>query len=56
LKEAVEYEEKHTILKALDNNYLKNLFTFYRDINHLESIEIGHMRNNIRSAEDGMIN
>ena len=52
LKEAVEYEEKHTILKALDNNYLKSLFTFYRDINHLESIEIGHMRNNIRRAEE----
>ena len=52
LKEAAEYEEKHTILKALDNNYLKNLFTFYRDINHLESIEMGQMRNNIQSAEE----
>jgi hypothetical protein len=51
LKEAAEYEEKHTILKALDNEYLKSLFSFYRDINHLESVEMRLMRNKIDNAE-----
>lgn len=51
LKEAAEYEDKHTILKALEVEYLKNLFTFYRDINHLESVEMRQMRYNIDNAE-----
>ena len=51
LKEAAEYEEKHTILKALEVEYLKSLFSFYRDINHLESVEMRQMRNKIDNAE-----
>jgi hypothetical protein len=51
LKEAAEYEDKHTILKALEVEYLKSLFMFYRDINHLESVEMRQMRNKINNAE-----
>lgn len=51
LKEATEYEKKHTILKSLDAEYLKCLFLFYRDINHLESVEIRQMRYKIDEAE-----
>jgi hypothetical protein len=51
IKEATEYDDKYTILKAMNVDYLKSLFSFYRDINHLESIEMRQMRNKIDNAE-----
>lgn len=51
IKEATEYDDKYTILKAMDVDYLKCMFSFYRDINHLESVEMRQMRNKIDNAE-----
>ena len=48
---AEEYMQKFTILNALGDDYMKTLFTFYRDINHLDSVEIRGMRNKINNAE-----
>ena len=50
-KEAIKYADKYTILTVLDNEYLKSLFTFYRDINHLESVDMRQMQNKINNAE-----
>ena len=51
LQSAIEYEKKYTILNVLDSENMKSLFTFYRDINHLESVEMVYMRNKINNAE-----
>jgi len=51
MKEAKEYVKKYTILSVLDIEYLKCLFTFYRDINHLESVEMRQMQRKINNAE-----
>ena len=50
-KEAVAYAKTYTILNALETDYLKTLFTFYRQINHLESVEMRQMQNKINNAE-----
>ena len=49
--EAIEYAKKYTILSVLDIEYLKSLFTFYRDVNHLESVEMRQMQSKINNAE-----
>ena len=50
-KKANEYTKKYTILSVLDIEYMKSLFTFYRDVNHLESFEMRQMQSKINNAE-----
>lgn len=50
-KEANDYLAKFTIIDALSIDFLKDLFRFYREINHMESIEIRAMRTKIDNAE-----
>ena len=51
IAKATEYIDKHTISQAVSKDYMKCLFTFYRDINHLESIEIREMQRKIDNTE-----
>ena len=51
IAKATEYIDKHTISQAVSKDYIKCLFTFYRDINHLESIEIREMQRKIDNTE-----
>lgn len=50
-KDANDYLAKFTIIDALSIDFLKDLFRFYREINHMESIEIRAMRTKIDNAE-----
>ena len=50
-KDAKDYLAKFTIIDALSVDFLKDLFKFYREINHMESVEIRSMRNRMDSAE-----
>jgi hypothetical protein len=51
ISKATEYVNKYTILQVVSKDYMKCLFTLYRDINHLESIEIREMQRKIDNTE-----
>ena len=51
INEAKEYFKKYTIFNALEHTYMKTLFIFYQQINHLESVEMLHLQNKINNAE-----
>tara|TARA_B100000795_G_scaffold207426_1_gene160907 strand:+ start:662 stop:2104 length:1443 start_codon:yes stop_codon:yes gene_type:complete len=48
---AKEYVNRYTIINAINKDFMKTIFTFYRDINHLESVEMTQMQNKINSSE-----